>query len=77
VPGYRITLRPNETASIYFRVTGVGTLASGGIPTSDWQVYTTRLMVMSTPGETTLEYYAIDKAGNVETTHRKMLRRTR
>ena len=42
VPAYRITLRPNETASIYFRVTGVGTLASGGIPTSDWQVYTTR-----------------------------------
>ena len=78
LPGYRITLRPNETASVYFRVTGVGTLESGGIPTSDWQVYTTRLtLVMSTPGEATLEYYAIDKAGNVETTQRKMLRRTR
>ena len=32
---------------------------------------------MRTPGEATLEYYVIDKAGNVETAQRKMLRRTR
>ena len=77
VPGYRITLRPNETATVYFRVTGVGTLEKGGIPTSDWQVYTTRLtLMMHAPGEGTLEYYAIDKAGNVESTQRKTLRRT-
>lgn len=41
-------------------------------------IYGSRLtIVMSTPGEDTLEYYVIDKAGNVETTERKMLRRTR
>ncbi|MGH8480453.1 MAG: PKD domain-containing protein, partial [Gammaproteobacteria bacterium] len=64
VPGYRITLRPNEAASVYFRVTGIGTLESGGIPTSDWQIYGSRLtVVMHTPGEAALEYYAIDRAG--------------
>ncbi|MGH8568709.1 MAG: PKD domain-containing protein, partial [Gammaproteobacteria bacterium] len=64
VPGYRITLRPNKTASVYFRATGVGTLESGGIPTSDWQIYGSRLtVVMHTPGEAALEYYAIDRAG--------------
>ncbi|MGH9891333.1 MAG: PKD domain-containing protein, partial [bacterium] len=77
VPGYRITLRPNETASVYFRVTGVGTLESGGIPTAEWQIYGSHLaLVMHTPGEAILEYYAIDKAGNVEPTQRKILRRT-
>ncbi|MGH8612188.1 MAG: hypothetical protein ACREYF_09150, partial [Gammaproteobacteria bacterium] len=75
MPGYRITLRPNETASVYFRVTGVGTLEGGGIPTSDWQIYGSRLtLVMQALGEATLEYYAIDKAGNVEPTQRKILR---
>jgi len=38
--GARVS-RPNETASVYFRVIGVGTLESGGIPTSDWQIYLT------------------------------------
>ena len=39
-----------RTAGVYFRVTGVGTLENGGIPSADWRTYGSRLtLVMRNP----------------------------
>lgn len=78
VLAYTITLTPNEPASVYFRVSGVGRIASGAYSTTDWQLYTTPFtVVMESPGQATVEYSAIDAAGNTEPVHNKVLRRSR
>ena len=78
VLAYTITLTANEPASFYFRVRGVGSIVSGASPTPDWQTYGSPFtVVMTSPGQATVEYYAVDAAGNVEGMETKLLRRSR
>ncbi|MFH0342668.1 MAG: PKD domain-containing protein, partial [Chromatiales bacterium] len=78
VLAYTITLTANEPASVYFRVGGVGSIVTGASPTPGWQIYGSPItVVMTSPGQATVEYYAVDAAGNVEAMETKLLRRSR
>ncbi len=55
---------------MYFRTTGIGTPGArrDPPPTGRSTAAASPKLVMDTPGEATLEYYAIHRAGNVEAT---------
>ena len=78
VPAYTVTLTPNEPASVHFRVKGVGRIVGGARPISDWQPYSHPFTVkLARPGPAQVMFYAVDAAGNIENSKRRILRRRR
>ena len=71
---FDITLTANESAATYFRLTGQGTVVSGGSNSTAWQTYNGAVRVENTKnGASTFEYYSIDTAGNQETAQARVL----
>jgi serine protease len=68
VTNYDVQLAPDEPAITFFKVTGDGTIVSGGENGSSYQVYGGPIRVEITVRNSfaVLEYYSVDAAGNEE-----------
>jgi len=63
---YDVSLQANEQATTSYRVTS-GTILSGGTDTSNWQSYTGTINIRAPKkGNTVIEFYSQDSAGNTE-----------
>jgi hypothetical protein len=61
-------------ATAWFRLTGQGTVSTGGIDTTAWQVSSGPVTVnRAKNGTANFDYYSMDSAGNPETTHTAVL----
>ncbi len=64
---YDVSLQADEQATTSYRVTS-GTILSGGTDTSNWQTYTGTINIRAPKkGNTVIEFYSQDSAGNTET----------
>ncbi len=73
---YEITLTTNESATSYFRITGKGSVVSGGTNSNDWQTYSGIVTIkLDKRGSVTLDYYSIDESNNQEVVKREVLNR--
>jgi hypothetical protein len=72
---YDVTLASNEPGLTFFRVTGDGTITSGGENTTDLQEYSGAINIALTKGGNgvTFEYYSRDLAGNEEVIQTEVL----
>ena len=72
---YDIDFTVDEPATTWFRVTGEGTITSGGANTTAWQIYggTTIHVDIAKRGTANLDYYSIDTVGNQEAIRTEVL----